>query len=49
VFAVGAFGLAGAAPDPRVSRLLANLWNRLAGPSAAAGILSGHPAGAAAP
>jgi hypothetical protein len=43
VFAVGAFGLAGAAPDPRVSRLLANLWNRLAGPKAAAGILSGSP------
>jgi hypothetical protein len=45
VFAVGAFGLPGAAPDPRVSRLLANLWNRLAGPKAAAGILGEHPAG----
>jgi hypothetical protein len=35
VFAAGAFGFAGASYDPRVSRLLANLWRRMAGAPAA--------------
>jgi hypothetical protein len=35
VFAVGAFGFTGAATDPRVARLLANLWRRMAAPPAA--------------
>jgi hypothetical protein len=35
VFAAGAFGFTGAALDPRVSRVLANLWRRMAAPPAA--------------
>ena len=35
VFAAGAFGFAGATYDRRVSRLLANVWARMAGQPAA--------------
>jgi hypothetical protein len=43
VFAAGAFGFTGASTDPRVSRLLANLWRRLAGPPAAQKSLPRRP------
>jgi hypothetical protein len=43
VFAAGAFGFTGATYDPRVSRLLANVWARMAGQPAAAKSLPRDP------
>jgi hypothetical protein len=43
VFAVGAFGFTGAATDPRVARVLANLWRRLGGLRAAEKSLPHRP------
>ena len=43
VFAAGAFGLTGAVVDPRVARLLANLWRRMADPPAAEKSLPDQP------
>ena len=45
VFAAGAFGLAGATYDRRVSRLLANVWARMAGQPAAEKSLPRTPQG----
>jgi hypothetical protein len=45
VFAAGAFGFAGATYDRRVSRLLANVWARMAGPPAAQKALPRTPEG----
>jgi len=42
VFAAGAFGFAGATYDRRVSRLLANVWARMAGQPAAPLLASRH-------
>ena len=49
VFAAGAFGLTGAVSDPRVSRLLTNLWRRMAGPTAAEKSLPDQPGTLTAP
>ena len=49
VFAVGAFGFTGAATDPRVARVLANLWRRMAGPTAAEKSLPDQPGTLTAP
>ncbi|HYX76566.1 MAG TPA: N,N-dimethylformamidase beta subunit family domain-containing protein, partial [Gaiellaceae bacterium] len=43
VFAAGAFGFTGATYDRRVSRLLANVWARMAGQPAAAKSLPRNP------
>src|SRR5207237_9689262 len=43
VFAARAFGLTGAVSDPRVSRLLTNLWRRMAGPTASEKSLPQQP------
>jgi hypothetical protein len=43
VFAAGAFGLAGAARDPRVAKLLANLWSHLGDRVSAAALLTEGP------
>jgi hypothetical protein len=43
VFAAGAFGLTGALIDPRVARVLTNLWRRMAGPTAAEKSLPDQP------